>query len=176
MRPQKTIIENQNINILNVLSEVFRIILSHHLQPEKDKKPLSIKLKAEGISEAVVEKSLLWLKKFFDYRPELYEKLSDPALKSNLIHRFYAPQEIARIGEEGPEFLNTLCFEHILPPAKREFLMDCIMGEDIAPLTLPQLQFLTFVTLTQDCKKPEEVAWLEEIILKRDPELTTLAH
>jgi hypothetical protein len=50
------------------------------------------------------------------------------------------------------------------------------MGEDIAPLTLPQLQFLTFVTLTQDCKKPEEVAWLEEIILKRDPELTTLAH
>lgn len=168
--------KNQNINIITILSEVFRVVLMHHIQPEETKKPLSIKLKTTGISEYLIQKSLLWLQKFLNYDSEMYEKLSIPPLSDLLLYRVYAPQEIERIGLKGQQLLDELTLQGVLSLGKREFLMDCIMGEDIAPLTFPQLQFLTFMVLTQDCKKTEEVEWLEGIVLKHETELTTLAN
>lgn len=173
---QQTPKKNQNINMIRILAQVFRVVLMHHLHPSQEKEPLSIQLQATGISEEVIQKSLLWFQKFFSYRPEAYEKLSSPLLRDMLVHRIYAPQEIQRIGIDGQNFLTELTLQHVLSPAKREFLMDCIMGEEIEPLTLPQLQFLTFMVLSQECRKPEEVEWLEEIVLKHESELTTLAH
>jgi Smg protein len=165
---------SNNISMIKILSGVFRMILLHHLKPEENKKPLSIKLNAEGVSPALVEKSLNWLQKFFSYTPEAYEKIEN---NFNLLNnRIYAPQEITRISLEGRNFLSELTAQGILSAPKREFLMDCIMGEEIDPLSLSQLQFLTFIVLSQDCKRPEEVWWLEDIVLKQDSELTTLAN
>jgi Smg protein len=165
---------NNNNNMLQILSGVFRVILSHHLQPEDQRKPLSIELKAAGISEALIQKSLSWLQRFFSYSEKDYEKISNNFNHAN--NRIFAPQELARIGIEGQNFLIELGSQHMISPAKREFLMDCIMGEDIEPLSLPQVQFLTFMVLSQDCKRAEEIQWLEEIVLKQHSELTTLAN
>ncbi len=168
--------KDQNVNIISILAQVFRVVLLHHLHPEAQQKPLSIQLQATGISEKIIEKSLRWLQKFFDYSPDTYERLSNPLSQLTLMHRVYLPQEIERIGEAGQQLLTELSLQHVLSPAKREFLMDCIMSEEIEPLTLPQLQFLTFMVLTQHCQRVEEVEWLEGIVLKRDSELNTLAH
>jgi Smg protein len=167
-------LKNNNNNMLQILSGVFKVILLHHLQPEEQRKPLSIELKAAGISEDLIQKSLLWLQRFFSYSAQDYEKVLNNFNHSH--NRIFAPQELARIGVEGQNFLTELSSQHILAPAKREFLMDCIMGEDIDPLSLPQLQFLTFMVLSQDCKRAEEIRWLEEIVLKQHSELTTLAN
>jgi uncharacterized protein Smg (DUF494 family) len=170
----KKVKKSNNNNMLQILSGVFRVILSHHLQPEDQRKPLSIELKAAGMSEALIQRSLLWLQQFFSYSEKDYQKISNNFNHAN--NRIYAPQELDIIGLEGQRFLTELSTQHILSPAKREFLMNCIMGEDIDPLSLPQLQFLTFMVLSQDCKRPEEIRWLEEIVLKQHSELTTLAH
>ena len=168
---------DQNISIINILAQVFRVVLSHHFQPQTpEKKPLNVELKAAGISDEIIQKSLRWFQQFFAYNPKVYEKLNTHQFDTTFLHRTYAPQELHRIGIEGQQFLTQLSMEHVLSPARREFLMDCIMSEEIAPLTLPQLQFLTFMVLSQDCKRPEEVVWLEEIVLKREKELNTLAH
>jgi Smg protein len=166
----------QTFSMMNILAQVFRAILDHHLHTQPSQTPLSLQLKASGIPQELVQRALQWLEKFFAYDPVFYDTLNHGLTQESMTYRLYASQETERLGIGGQEYLTDLTLKRVLSPGKREFLIDCIMSEDITQLTLQQLRFLTFMVLAQDCKKPEEIDWLKQIVLKPESELTTLAN
>lgn len=152
---------------INVLADVFKLI-SADKEVLKTPKVLTAKLKEKGINEKELCGALMWLVSFFTYDKAQYDIV--PA------NRILTSREIERLGEKGYDFIANLTSQGILSPGRREFLLDKLMSIESEPLEFKQLKLLTFISITNDMERKEEIKWIEAVVLKESPDTATLLH